>query len=463
MNVDPRARGSRPNLSAGLKRLLLRSGGRCAFPDCGVELVDQHHDSVIAEFAHIRGREHGAARHDSSYPADELDSHENLIVVCANHHKVIDGDKKGDTFSIDALLAMKQQHEKSVRSRLNRTQRDDDVNARLLAEFRDELRDLYLLAQANDSRRPTFERTDGALTALETNFSPSWRIRRVPETDYVRNVQWRFRGPRFAMEWRDAQGASLERTSIARSFDLSKVPGEPDELVGLNEIGLDLRFHWRSHWHRELHRWPIERREINGGQKVLWDVGAEILPTIEWLEEPRPSGEPTDHREHGPQPAHSVRPVQDGRYWLLEVTNLGESNDFLVDVVSIGPPVSWTRRYAVPWRSLDIAENKKRDGWWNIPTRSDGAVNLVSWMTKQENAQIFIGGVDPSRPEVLLVHSVIHPRGFENFKIEEGMEIDFAVEVRSRSSREPMAYSFRLTIQANGIDLVQVAPSPAGD
>ena len=141
--------------------------------------------------------------------------------------------------------------------------------------------DLAEMNAAHDSSRPTFERTNGAIGGIETSFSPSWRIRQA-SGDYVANVEWRFRGPRFHMVWRVASGAALEGASIAASFDLGCVPGDPDEHVELNEIGLEIRFHWRGRCWHELHRWPITRRVLPN--KVLWDVGEEILPPIYWNE-----------------------------------------------------------------------------------------------------------------------------------------------------------------------------------
>lgn len=141
--------------------------------------------------------------------------------------------------------------------------------------------DLAEMNAAHDSSRPTFERTNGAMGKLEASFSPSWRIRQA-SGDYIATVEWRFRGPRFHMDWRVASGAALEGATIAATFDLGGDPGDADEHVGLNEIGLEIRFHWRgSCWH-ELHRWPISRRVLPN--KVLWDVSEETLPAILWNE-----------------------------------------------------------------------------------------------------------------------------------------------------------------------------------
>ena len=99
----------------------------------------------------------------------------------------------------------------------------------------------------------------------------------------MRNVEWRFTGPRFEMEWRQASGDRLPQASIAQTFDLSQPPGDDHEHVAVNEIGLELRFHWRGQVRHEVHKWPIERRSPEG--KAMWSVGDEVLPPQEWAEQ----------------------------------------------------------------------------------------------------------------------------------------------------------------------------------
>lgn len=116
-------------------------------------------------------------------------------------------------------------------------------------------------------------------TKSEAAFMPRWRIKQA-FGDYVPNLEWRFRGPRFAMDWRQASGHQLERTAITAQFDLSKQPAREDDLVGVDEIGLEVRFAWRGAEDHELHRWPITRKSTP--QKIQWEVGHEVLPPLRW-------------------------------------------------------------------------------------------------------------------------------------------------------------------------------------
>ena len=115
--------------------------------------------------------------------------------------------------------------------------------------------------------------------SLEAAFKPSWTLTQA-SGDYLANFDWRFRGPRFDADWRAASGHNLELAHFVEVFDLSTPLGAEDELVGNDEIGLEIRFYWRDQWRHELHSWPLERRETN--TKVLWDVRREILPPHRW-------------------------------------------------------------------------------------------------------------------------------------------------------------------------------------
>lgn len=90
-----------------LKRLFARSGNRCAFPRCVAPLT--HNDTLIGEVCHIKGDKPGAARYDTSQADPERQAYDNLIVLCPNHHTVIDDDEVA--YTVERLLRMKTEHE----------------------------------------------------------------------------------------------------------------------------------------------------------------------------------------------------------------------------------------------------------------------------------------------------------------------------------------------------------------
>jgi hypothetical protein len=66
----------------------------------------------MAQICHIKGEKVGAARHDAAQTDDERRAFENLILMCANHHKVIDTAVK--KWPVEALISLKSEHEKGT-------------------------------------------------------------------------------------------------------------------------------------------------------------------------------------------------------------------------------------------------------------------------------------------------------------------------------------------------------------
>jgi RNA polymerase sigma factor (sigma-70 family) len=93
-----------------VKTLFALSRNVCSFIDedrrfaCEEHLTDPSWKKVKAEIAHIRGLNPGSARFDHNYV--DPNDFENLILLCPNHHNVID-DLEPDRFTVHVLLAMK--------------------------------------------------------------------------------------------------------------------------------------------------------------------------------------------------------------------------------------------------------------------------------------------------------------------------------------------------------------------
>jgi hypothetical protein len=106
--------------SADVKRLLLDSGGICAFPECGRRLVSpdsaEESGAIIAELAHIVADSREGPRGNVPLSEEERNRNENLIVLCPEHHKVVDS--QPNTFSIQVLRQMKLDHLAQIQVRL---------------------------------------------------------------------------------------------------------------------------------------------------------------------------------------------------------------------------------------------------------------------------------------------------------------------------------------------------------
>lgn len=94
-----------------IKRLFALSGNRCAFPGCNNPLIDRN-GVLIADVCHIAGARPGAARYDASQTEEQRQAFDNLIVLCPNHHRIIDSDEV--TYTRAVLRKMKQAHEASA-------------------------------------------------------------------------------------------------------------------------------------------------------------------------------------------------------------------------------------------------------------------------------------------------------------------------------------------------------------
>ena len=92
-----------------LKRLFSLSANQCANPSCDNVIVD-HKGAVIGRVCHIAGAEKGGPRFDSKMSADQIRAFENLLLLCANCHVMIDDDQT--RFPVSKLKKWKAAHER---------------------------------------------------------------------------------------------------------------------------------------------------------------------------------------------------------------------------------------------------------------------------------------------------------------------------------------------------------------
>jgi len=88
-----------------------RAANRCAI--CKRELVvaatDLDREALVGDECHIISSRPVGPRYDPTFPASELDSHHNLILLCRNHHRLVD--EQCRMYSVDALRGIKAAHE----------------------------------------------------------------------------------------------------------------------------------------------------------------------------------------------------------------------------------------------------------------------------------------------------------------------------------------------------------------
>jgi hypothetical protein len=90
-----------------VKRLFAASGNRCAFPKCDLHIAVDN--SLIGEICHICGKRPNSPRYDPNQTDAERHAFDNLILLCANHHKVVDDDEV--SYPVPRLQTIKADHE----------------------------------------------------------------------------------------------------------------------------------------------------------------------------------------------------------------------------------------------------------------------------------------------------------------------------------------------------------------
>ncbi len=103
-----------------LKILWGRAAGRCAVPECRIELFADatEHDPIvlIGDIAHIEAASNQGPRANATSLVGSRDEYENLILLCKNCHARLDGQKHTNTFEL--IRQLKADHEAWVREAL---------------------------------------------------------------------------------------------------------------------------------------------------------------------------------------------------------------------------------------------------------------------------------------------------------------------------------------------------------
>ena len=103
-----------------LKILWGRAAGRCAMPECRLDLLVEATDYdpvvVIGDIAHIEASSDEGPRANRGLGVKNRDEHDNLILLCKNCHARLDGQKRTNT--VAAIKKLRNDHEAWVRASL---------------------------------------------------------------------------------------------------------------------------------------------------------------------------------------------------------------------------------------------------------------------------------------------------------------------------------------------------------
>ncbi|MEV7801931.1 ABC-three component system protein [Microbispora sp. NPDC088329] len=109
-----------------IKQLFGLTAARCCFPTCRKRVVypatELSGPTVTGDIAHIRAFSDGGPRADSSLDGKSRNKFENLLLLCAACHRLVDG--QPEEYPDEILAAMKERHLDWVNSRLEREMSD---------------------------------------------------------------------------------------------------------------------------------------------------------------------------------------------------------------------------------------------------------------------------------------------------------------------------------------------------
>jgi hypothetical protein len=150
-----------------------RSGNRCAI--CKTELVlekDPYNKHLnIGEECHIISRQPNGPRH-KAIPDFDYDSSDNLLLLCCNHHTMID--EQVETYPEVRLKQIKEEHESWVKENLESTNGKTEIVVKFkMEELLDFITSKHDIEMNIKSSRQVFESQEG----LQIAFSEVHKIK----------------------------------------------------------------------------------------------------------------------------------------------------------------------------------------------------------------------------------------------------------------------------------------------
>jgi HNH endonuclease len=107
-----------PITEKSIKLLWSGAAGRCSFAGCYQRLCHLGAGAAapytLGEMAHICGEKPDANRHNPSQTQKQRDDYANLLLLCPNHHTLIDKKENEAVYTVPKLLEMKAAHEVNV-------------------------------------------------------------------------------------------------------------------------------------------------------------------------------------------------------------------------------------------------------------------------------------------------------------------------------------------------------------
>ena len=93
-----------------IKKLFSLSGNQCAEPNCKNRIIGEDGTTVVGEICHITAANTYGPRYNADLTEDERRSYDNLILLCPEHHKLIDNPQNQNVYTESLLKQWKEDH-----------------------------------------------------------------------------------------------------------------------------------------------------------------------------------------------------------------------------------------------------------------------------------------------------------------------------------------------------------------
>jgi hypothetical protein len=114
MALEKDSNKSRQYKRSTVRRLDTLSGNECAYPNCSRKLIAEDGISIISKICHIAAASKEGPRFDKDMTDDERRGFDNLILLCDEHHVMIDNKANEETYPTTLLKTWKSEHEKKM-------------------------------------------------------------------------------------------------------------------------------------------------------------------------------------------------------------------------------------------------------------------------------------------------------------------------------------------------------------
>lgn len=112
--MSNKARNYKPS---DIKRLFAFSGNQCAEPSCYKSMIAEDGKVVIGEVCHIAAASKDGPRYREDMDDDDRRSFDNLILLCDEHHKMIDNEVNLASYQEDLLISWKKEHQERFQNK----------------------------------------------------------------------------------------------------------------------------------------------------------------------------------------------------------------------------------------------------------------------------------------------------------------------------------------------------------